>query len=162
MKTLKLILFIPIIAFMMMSFSQCKGEQFDKKAPATIIQSFHQQWVGGVPGSKGTLVTIELKTPEKEIVFDSIYFNGKTVKLSSNTHENGITLTGNFISYTKQNDVIMNADPKKEFGNTPTKARAGVPYDLQQGEAVISYTIKKKTRYYKLTGIKKAKPIYYQ
>jgi len=145
-----------------MSFSQCNGEQFDKKPPAAIIESFHQQWVGGVPGSKGTLVTIKLKTPEKEIVFDSIYFNGKTVKLSSNIHEGGITLIGNFISSTKGNNLIMNVDPKKEFGNAPTKASAEIPYKLQQGEAVISYIIKKKTRYFKLTGIKKRKPIFYQ
>ncbi len=146
----------------MMSFSQCNGEQFDKKAPATITQSFHQQWVGGLPGSNGILITIKLDIPKKKITFDSIYFNGKTVKLSSNIHENGITLTGNFVYTTKQNDIIMNADPKKEFGNTPTKARADVPFELQHGEAVISYIIKKKTRYYKLSGIKKAKPIYYQ
>jgi len=146
----------------MMSFSQCSGEKFDKKAPAKITQSFHQQWVGGVPGSRGTLVTIKLNIPEKDVVFDSIYFNGQTVKLSSNIDENGITLTGNFVSNTKPNDVIMNADSKKEFGNTPTKARTDIPFELQQGEAVISYIIKKKTRYYKLTGIKKSKSIFYQ
>ncbi len=162
MKTLKIYLVIPLIAFIMMSFSQCSGEKFDSKAPATITQSFYQNWVGGVPGSKGTLVTIKLNTPEKEVVFDSIYFNGAIVKLKTSSHEKGITLTGNFMADSKQNDIVMEGDPKKEIGNTPTKKIREIPFDLEPGEAIISYKIRNKTRYYKLVGIKKSKSLFYQ
>jgi len=148
MKALKLFFFIPILTFLMMSFSQCSGKQLDKKPPVTITQSFYQTWVGGVPGAKGTLVTINLTTPDKEILFDSIYFNGDIVKLKTSSNENGTTLTGNFTVSKKQNDIIMDGDPEKEFGNTPTKRNANIP--------------KKKTRYFKLTGIKKTKSLFYQ
>ena len=162
MKTLKIYLVIPLIAFIMMSFSQCSGEKFDSKAPATITQSFYQNWVGGVPGSRGTLVTIKLNTPEKEVIFDSIYFNGAIVKLKTSSNESGITLTGNFMANSKQNDIVMEGDPKKELGNTPTKKTHEIPFELKQGEAIISYKIKNKTRYYKLVGIKKTKSLFYQ
>ncbi len=146
----------------MMSFSQCNGDQFDKTPPATITESFYQKWVGGVPGSKGTLVTIKLNNPDKEIVFDSIYFDGAITSLKTSKTEKGITLTGNFSANTAQNDIVMEGDPKKEFGNTPTKRSAKIPFDLEQGEAIISYKIKKKKRYYKVIGIKKTKSLFYQ
>jgi len=162
MKTVKQFLIIPALALIMMSFSQCSSAQFDKKAPATITESFYQDWVGGRPGSKGTLVTIKMQAPEKEMVFDSIYFNGKTVKLGKSINENEITLTGNFMIITKPNDLIMHADPKEEFGNKAPQVTKKIPFELQKDEAVVSYIIKNKKRYFKLSGIKKMKTLFYQ
>ena len=159
---MKKILSISILALISMSFSQCSSAQFDKNAPTTITKSFYQDWVGGRPGSKGTLVTIKMKTPETDIIFDSIYFNGKTVKLKSSYKENELTLTGNFIVSTKPNNLIMHADPKEEFGNMPPQQVKKIPFELQKGEAVISYVINNKKRYYKLSGIKKMKTLFYQ
>lgn len=159
---MKKIIPIAILALIMMSFSQCSSAQFDKKPPATITESFYQDWVGGRPGSKGTLVTIKMKAPQTAIVFDSIYFNGKTVKLGSSINEDIVTLTGNFIVTTKHNNMIMHADPKEEFGNKPPQQVKKIPFELQKDEAIISYFKNSKKIYYRLSNIKKRKTLFYQ
>ena len=162
MKTIKKLLFVPLLAIITMSFIQCSSAQLDKKIPVTITQSFYQDWVGGRPGSKGTLVSVKLNVPDKKMAFDSIYFNGKAVKLQSNLIKNELTITGNFVIFTSPNDVIMHADPKKEFGNTPPKLVAKIPFELEKNEAVIGYTINDKKRYFKIENIKKKKTLFYQ
>ena len=157
------LLLITGIATIMMSFSQCNNEQFDKKAPSTITDIFYQDWVGGRPGVRGKLVTIKMKSPKNNMVFDSIFFNNKVIKLNSSTIGDILTLTGNFVENTYQNrDIIMSSNPKEEFGNKPTTKIAKIPFELSDNEAVISYIIKDKKRYYIVKNIKKGKAIYYQ
>ena len=162
MKTIKKLLLLPTIALVIMSFTQCSSAQFDKKAPATITEAFYQDWVGGRPGSKGTLVTIKLNAPETTKTFDSLFFNGKVVKLESTLIKNELTLTGNFMTLTNPKDIIVHADPKEEFGNTPPQLAAKIPFELEENQAVISYFLRNKKRYFKLENIKKRKTLYYQ
>jgi len=162
MKNIKQIFLIPISAIIIMSFSQCSSAQFDKKAPITITDSFYKNWMGGRQGVKGVLITIKAKAPETDIIFDSIYFNNKMVKLQPHIEKNELTLTGNFIIPSKTDHIIMHADPKKEFGNKPPNISNKIPFELQDNEAVISYFIKSKKRFYKISNIKKAKTIFYQ
>ncbi len=64
-------------------FTSCASSQFDKKPPFTIATAQHQEWTGGKPNSKGTLITIEFAEKVNEtIIFDSIYFNGKSIPLN--------------------------------------------------------------------------------
>ncbi len=162
MRTIKKLLLIPILVIITMSFMQCSSAQLDKKIPVTITEAFYQDWVGGQPGSKGTLVSIKLSNPDAKMTFDSIYFNNKAVKLQSNLIKNELTLKGNFMVITKPNDMIMHVDPKKEFGNTAPKLAAKVPFELEKNEAVISYMINDKKRYFKVENIKKLKILFYQ
>jgi hypothetical protein len=145
-----------------MSFSQCSSTQFDKKAPVTITDAFYKNWVGGIPGVKGILITIKAKAPKTDIIFDSIYFNNKMIKLESQLQKNELILTGNFTVRSKTNHIIMHADPKEEFGNKPPNISNKIPFELQDNEAVISYFIKSKKRYYKLNNIKKEKTNFYK
>ena len=162
MMASKKIILIPIATIIIMSCIQCSSAQFDKKAPATITQAIYQDWVGGRPGSKGTLVTIKLIEANKKMTFDSIYFNGKAIKIASNLQNNELTITGNFRDTFKSRDIILHADPKEEFGNKVPKASNKIPFELQDNEAVISYFIRSKKRYFKISNIKKVKTLYYQ
>jgi hypothetical protein len=162
MKKIKRLFLIPISAIIIMSFSQCSSAQFDKKAPVTITDAFYKNWVGGIPGVKGVLITIKAKVPETDIIFDSIYFNNKMVKLKSQLQNDELILTGNFTVSSKTDHIIMHADPKEEFGNKPPNISNKIPFELQDNEAVISYFIKSKKRYYKLSNIKKENTSYYK
>lgn len=162
MKTIKKIFFIPVVIFSIISFTQCSSAQFEKTAPATLLESSYQEWVGGRPGSKGVLVTLKFTNIKPETVFDSLYFNGKVVKLNSKMEANILTLTGNFVETSGSKDLILDADPKKEFGNKPPSLAQKIPFELNQNEAVINYTRKKKKKYFKLEKLKKLKPLYYQ
>jgi len=145
-----------------MSFSQCSSAQFDKKAPVTITDTFYKNWVGGVPGVTGILITIRAKVPKTDILFDSIYFNNKMVKLKSEVQKNELILTGNFTVSSKTDRIIMHANPKEEFGNKPPNISNKIPFELQDNEAVISYIINSRKRYYKLSNIKKENTSFYK
>ena len=145
-----------------MSFLQCKSTLFDKKAPISITSSFYNNWVGGIPGVSGVLITIKAKKPEREIIFDSIYFMNKMVKLETRILKNELTLTGNISTSKNKNDLILNADSKKEFGNKLPKFNSEFPFELKDNEAVITYFINSNKRYYKLSNMKKEKSSFYQ
>ena len=159
---MKTIFLLPIL-MVLMSFSQCDGKKFDEKPPSKIVTSHFQNWVGGQPGSKGVLVTIKMEKLTDNIVFDSIYFNNKVEKLMVAPLDNEFILTGNFAETNpKRKDVVLSGNPKEEFGNQPPKIEKNLPFKLNENEAIISYLIKGKKRYYLLKNIKKSKPIYYQ
>ena len=158
---MKKIVVVPLF-IVLMSFSQCDGSKFDKKAPILFLDIYVQDWVGGRPGSSGTIITLITEGTSKKIVFDSIYFHKKAIKLESQLYEGKLTLTGNFIKKSPQDrDIIMSSDQKKEFGNKPPVFEKKIPFELTENEAIISYFIKGKKHYYKLTKLKKIKTLYY-
>lgn len=88
---------------------------------------------------------ITIKTSNPQIVLDSVYFKNSKAKLSFK--EGYFTAFITKPSLLKKN-LILHNDPKKEFGNTPS-ANKKIPFDLKREEAVISYSFKDKTYYYK-------------
>ena len=145
-------------------FTQCASSQFDKKPPFTVDNAKHQKWIGGKPGSNGTLVNIELtETVSNNISFDSIYFNGEAVRVSVNSLNGKTTISGRFSTNSyKDRPLIIDSDPKKEFGNKAPILPQKIPFELAKNECVISYTINNKKHYYKLGELKKGKMIIHQ
>lgn len=144
-------------------FTNCASSQFDKKPPFTIKKAMYQEWIGGKPGSKGTMVTIEFANKVgSDITFDSIYFNNKSAKISVESFNEKTVLSGTF-SDTKFTDkmIIMDKDPKKEFGNEAPKPIKNIPFELAKNECVISYSVNNKNRYFKLEKLQKSKTIIY-
>ena len=159
---MKKLLLIPIF-IILMSFSQCNKEHFDSESPVNFSQKIYQDWVGGRPGSQGTLVTLVGEIPTKNIQFDSIYFKSNVAKINVQLSDQEITLTANFIAINpKDRDLILSGDAKEEFGNKPPKKLPKIPFELSDNEVVISYYYKKKKRYFRLDKLQKEKPIYYQ
>lgn len=158
---MKKLTLLPIFAILM-SFSQCDKNSFDKKPPVDLTKIYYQDWVGGRPGSSGTMVTLIAKKPVNEITFDSIYFNKKVMKIESQFTGDQLTLTANFIKQSpKDRDLILHADPKEEFGNKPPRPASKIPFELSENEAVVSYIVNGKKRYFKLQNILKEKTLYY-
>ena len=148
---------------MLTLFTNCASSQFDKKPPFTITKAQHQEWVGGKPGSKGTMVTIEFANKvEDNIQFDSIYFNNRSANISVGSFSEKTVISGNFgnSSFTEK-IVIMDKDPKKEFGNEAPKSTNKLPFELSNNECVISYLIDSKKHYFKLDALQKGKTIIY-
>ena len=158
MKTLTSLTLSLIILIM---FTQCASSQFDKKPPFTVASAKHQKWIGGKPGSGGNLVTIQLTDSiSNKITFDSIYYNGEVVSVSVSTYNGKTKISGRFSTNSyKDRPLIIDADPKKEFGNRIPKTPQKLPFELAKGECVISYTIKDKKHYYKLENLSKGKMI---
>ena len=146
----------------MVFFTQCGSAQFDKEAPFTIHRAYYQDWFGGQPGSKGTLVTVEISHAAESIVFDSIFFIDKIKRLGNTFSDNKQLLIGNFPTTTlSDKNIIMHSDSKEEMTNKISEPILNFPFELTDNECVVSYTIKKKKRYYKVENLKKEKSIYY-
>jgi len=146
----------------MIFFTQCGSAQFDKEAPFTIHKAYYQDWFGGQPGSRGTLVTIEISRAPESIVFDSIFFNGKIKKFGNTVSDNKQILTGNFSTTTlSDKNIIMHSDPKEEIANEISKPLLNYPFLLTDNECVVSYIVKNKKRYFKIENLTKEKSIYY-
>ncbi len=152
MKRLKMIFGSLLMLIVMTSFSQCSGsKQLDKKAPMEIAQAYCQRWVGGIEGA-GSGINLVLPAESSEIQLDSVYFRGRSAKLEFN--ESGNVYIGRFINESpKKKDIIVNADPKKEYGNEMPKLPEKIPFELKDTECVASYKSDDKIRYFKIENI---------
>jgi hypothetical protein len=158
---MKKLILLPIF-ILMMSFSQCDKDSFDKKSPVDFNKMYFQDWVGGQPGSTGTLITLIGKTPAAQIVFDSIYFNKNIAKVTTQTNDEVLTITANLVKINpKDRDLILSGDSKEEFGNKPPKNTPIIPFEMADNEAIVSYILKGKKRYFRVKDIPKKKTLYY-
>ena len=144
-------------------FTNCASSQFDKKPPFTVAKAKYQEWIGGKPGSKGTMVTIEFAEKFGDnITFDSIYFNEKATNLNVSSFNEKTMISGNFSnSDFADKMIIVDKDPKKEFGNEAPKPVTEIPFELSKNDCVISYTVNNKKRYFKIDKLQKGKTIIY-
>ena len=136
----------------MSSFSQCSGSRdLDKKAPVNIEKAYCQRWVGGVEGA-GSGLNIHLPMGDSEMELDSVYFRGKAAKLE--WKKEARQYVGRYTTeFNKKKDIVMNEDPKKEYGNELPKVESKIPFELKQDECVVSYKKGDKTHYFKIENI---------
>jgi hypothetical protein len=150
MKTLKTLMALLIIV----SFTNCGGTKFTKNPPFIITSATYNHWVGGVPGVSGTNVRISY-TAESSVVFDSIYFLKRSLKLEQRESKGTKLIMG----YFKNNDPSLKADyilhviVEKEMRNKPPVLN-NFPFELKENEVVISYKEGGRTKYFKIKSLK--------
>lgn len=154
MKTLK-ILAILITTILL---SKCGSTKFEENPPFTITSAVYNNWTGGVPGNRGTTVNISY-TALYPIKFDSIFFLKKTALLESSKTKDKKFITANFRTLEKT-DMTLAENSSEEINNTVLVVEK-FRYDLKQNEAIISYIVKGKAKYFKVKSIKKGKSIFY-
>jgi hypothetical protein len=150
------------ILLLTFGFTQCASLNLDTNPPFQITSAMYQNWVGGMPGSNGVLLTISYQS-DAYIAFDSIYFLKKVSKLQSNEYKGSKTISGRFDTSVSSHhkNITLHSDPKKEFNNQlPTLKK--FPFELKENEAVVSYKVKETLKYFKVKNIKKGKPILHQ
>ena len=155
MKLLGLVLIV-------FTFSQCGSMKLEKNPPFKITSAMYQNWVGGMPGSSGTILTISYKS-ETSITFDSIYFSNRNAKIEGNPIKGKKTITANIINSVSsgKKDLILHSDSTKELKNEMPEL-TDFPFELKENEAVISYKVGDKTKYFKIEGMKNGGDIIHQ
>lgn len=151
MKTMNILSILTII----IGFSQCASAKFEENPPFTITSVVYENWSGGQPGIRGTNVKIFYLT-NKEVVFDSVYYQGKVTHLQIKTAKNNQLVVGYFNTSSVKNQIILNENPVEEINN-PVPNLNNFPFKLNKNEAVISYKFKGKLKYYKVKGLKEEK-----
>ena len=149
MKAMKFFL----IGIILTSFFQCGSLKFENNPPFKILTATYQNdhEVSKIFGE--TVVKISY-TSTKEISFDSIYFNNKIAKLevasfNSNKRLIGILKNSNF-----NNGFVLDKNPIKELHN-PLPNFQKFPFKLKKNEAIISYKVDKKIKYFRISDLKK-------
>lgn len=134
-------------------FNNCASSQFDKKPPFTVQKAEYNKVIGDLPNSKTTIVTITFTEQiDPNIKFDSIYFNNKATEAKVTLIENKTTLSGNF--NTQDRLIVLDKDPKKEFGNKPILKTNNLPFKLTNKDCVVGYFLNNKKFYYKINSLK--------
>ncbi|MGJ8760148.1 MAG: hypothetical protein ACSHXA_06360 [Polaribacter sp.] len=151
MKTLSILLLI-------LSFSQCGSTKFQKNTSFIIDSANYMTWTGEQPRIHGINVQIQLKE-KSNITFDSLYFRNKATKVE--IKEASLIIANYTTSKSKNLDVTLHLDPKKEFKNKlPVQKK--IPFELSKNEAVLSYQLNGETKYYKIKEIKERDTKTYQ
>lgn len=155
MKTIALILTLPIILF---SLVNCAGTQstnnmkdFVQNPPFKISEAYYQNWVAGVEeGGSGTNVHINFSEMDPDVVIQNIYVKDHILEAKGNVNE-----PMKFVGYLRDEgkaDVIMDSDPTKEAQNTPEKS---FPFQLDANQAVIEYWFGGEKNFYKISSLSK-------
>ncbi|MCO4820973.1 MAG: hypothetical protein KC469_02820 [Flavobacteriaceae bacterium] len=153
MKTVKHIIGLFILALILMSFSQCSNvPKIEDKVPGALEEVFYMKWSAGVRGG-GSGLNITVKLKDNNLELDSVYFRGKSAKLILITGKEH-TFIGRFLNEDhKKSSIILDEDPKNEFGNTLPVIAPKSQFDLKEDECVISYKAGSKIKYFMMKGV---------
>lgn len=131
----------------------CKTQNVETSAPFTIEEKVYFHWAGGQKGAYGTTIRIKGKQTSTNVSFSKIYFQNHEYEIVPVFNSYGFLLEGNFSEY-KADDMILHADPEKEYGNTPPDLEKKIPFELEPDEAIIVYSVNGLEGYHKVSGMK--------
>ena len=155
MKILKILSVLTIIC----SLLQCGSTNLETSPPFEINSAAYFSWIGGQPGISGMNVKIRY-TSDKNIQFDSIYFRKKIVKLEVNISKDQKMIIGHFNTSSPNREIVLQLDPMKEMKNEIPEIKK-FPFELNENEAIISYRVNDKIKYFKIKTVKKGKRIFF-
>lgn len=165
MKSIKTIILIFII--LCTGLISCSSQRtLQSEFPFKIGTVTVQEWLGGKEESgTGYLVTVPVTEMTKEVRFQELFYRGKIAQVTTENTEEGLMVLANFINTSSKPDLVMHADPKKEVGNQPPSIKRGntkdFPFDLELKEAVLSYIVKDRVKYVKITEMKEKATLIY-
>ncbi|MFC7356110.1 hypothetical protein ACFQO1_00295 [Jejudonia soesokkakensis] len=162
MNSLKQTILVAILSCLFFSFSNCGGAQevsglpLEENPPFTIAEAAFQKWVAGTrEGGSGIELYINISNVSEGVVFNDIYFRNKKTTLFTSP-----TIRSQYrASFTSApSDRVMDLNPEKEAKNTPP---VKFPFQLKDTEAVVSYTYKGNSEYFKITQLDEKEMIAY-
>ena len=138
-------------------FTQCKSADSITIAKELQIESnikdkvYYQEWVSGVPGG-GSGINLYIHESVMTIVPLEVYF--KYLKSSFSNNESFYVASFKTPSNSIK-DYVMDSNTKHEYGNESLNLHVDFPFNLKEGEAIITYMDKSEKKYLKLTNILK-------
>src|SRR5690606_17978540 len=156
--------FMKILALwvVILGFTACGSSQkLVEKLPFTLGELRIEPWTVGEPNTqKGVNIYIPVQDLDPlQGALDSLYYQGKVAKLERMTKDSYQVYIGRFMD-SKASNLILHADPKKEFGNKP-QSRVKPPFAINEDQALLKYTMENQTHYYKLSNFIPSTAIHY-
>lgn len=140
-------------------FSQCASTKFESTPPFKVTEATYNYWTGGQQGVSGIRIKINYEAYE-DISFDKIYFEAKEGTIDKYDDKGKTYIVGNInTSKPRGDDLVLDVDSKKEINNKLPETK--IPFELEKDEAIIAFTHKGETRYFKLKNIKQTESKFY-
>lgn len=151
------ILGIGIFLLLLLTTSCANGKKVQETGDLVIESAYYTAWTGGVKGADSGYTLFLPAKLNSDIKLDSVYFRGRKAAIEKSGAAPDL-----YVAYFKipsdegeAPDIIMHADPRREYGNKPPRIPEKIPFELQEGEAVVRYLHNGKENYLRVTGIKK-------
>lgn len=140
---------------LILSFLQCKTQAVNHEIPFTITEKTYHYWASGVKGTNGIEIKIVGNFNTTNLSFTTIYFQNREYQIIPRFQASRFTLIGNY-SVLNTSEVLMD----KADENSKSKANDNIPFELEEDEALLVYTISRKNYYFKVQGVKKLENVY--
>ncbi len=149
---IKALLLLSFLVF----FTSCTSQHIKliKNPDFKIIESFKQNYVGGLPGNAGFNVFLIVNDPTG-IVPDSLYFQNRVAKVDIRDQQwvaHYRTVKRNEINFSNN----QNAKIEEKISEMPN-----FPFKIEEDEAILLYHQNQKSFYYKIKGIKTKESVFY-
>lgn len=159
MKYLKLLVF----SMFALSSSCSSKKEISTVLPEAIKEVYFRKWIGGQESSgSGTNLNLQFEVPlGQDIYLQKAYFQSQQADFDK---ENETTYIAHFYAKSISEDLILDGDSDKEYGNKPPQNKMEMPdfpYDLKPTEAVLEFNINNKVKHVKITNIKEKELIAY-
>ena len=141
------------ILVLILGFLQCGSLKQEKNPPFKIQSAIYTVHSGNQPGIKVTNIKI-IYTSHKKIEFDSIYFSKRIVKMESHIIKGQKMIIGYFNTSILKRNLVLDANSIKEMNNEIPNIKK-FPFKLNENEAMLSYKIHDKIKYFKIKSIKR-------
>lgn len=139
----------------LMSFSNCaNGKQLQEEPPKAVKEAYYTTWTGGVRGAGSGLNLFIPIAPNTEIELDTVYFRGKKGVLERDATDANLYVA-RFKNKGTDKDFVMHKDPKMEYGNEVPAVIEKIPFELEEGEAVVRYTKDGIEKFFRIKDIQK-------
>jgi hypothetical protein len=137
----------------------CCSQKIDKTFKSADFNAqntpYAQSWTGGIPGSGSGINLFFPASMVDGMDVPAVYYNGQMTEEIEWIGADRKMMVARFkTDFNQQPDLVMDSDPKKEYGNTPPDLEK-LPFELAEGEAVIVGMRNDKKQYFKVTGIEK-------
>ena len=150
----------PILLFfsaflVIFSFSNCaNGKQLQEEPPKAVQQAYYTTWTGGVKGAGSGFNLFIPVAADEELTMDTVYFRGRKGILEKLPSEDNLYVA-RFKDPEKSRDFVMHEDPKMEYGNKLPVKIENIPFELEEGEAVVRYTKNGVEKFFRIKNIEK-------
>lgn len=148
-------LLLSFSAFLMLiSFSSCaNGKQLQEEPPKAVKDVYYTTWTGGVRGAGSGFNLFIPVAADSEIQMDTVYFRGRKGVLEKEPSDPNLYVARFKNPVSK--DLVMHRDPKMEYGNEIPVVMEKIPFELEEGEAVVRYTRDGKEKFFRIKDIPK-------
>ena len=136
--------------FLGCSTSKTTLDGFQSNPPFKVLEATYTKLVDEKSGVNG--ISIYISIDNAEVKLDTVYFRNNSGKLKLDKDISKTEYIGSLVMPNKDNDLQLNIDSKKEFGNQVPDISQKIPFQLKANEAVVSYFFNNKINYFKISN----------